>query len=308
MIRASVEPKRCVACASNDFGPCLDRVRDRNYACDFVVSYERCAACGLVQQMPMPTVEETKRFYSNSYVHYNPAPSSVRDKLIQWQMRGTVRHLEGLGAHHGKRLLDIGCGGGRGLTVIRDTLQLDVIGLEPNPHAAENARRIQGLNVITGTFPHPAIEPASVDFVRINHVIEHVPDPIELLNTIHEALRPGGWLIGETENLDCLSARCFGRHWSLLHAPYHTVLFTDATLRDVFDRSRFKNVRLDFLSDPTAWSLSFQTYLRRNSIPNAGTPPRMPGYLPVTLGCIPLAWLERAVGKGPVLQFSAQKH
>jgi SAM-dependent methyltransferase len=293
----------CAVCRSTELEPYLSGLRDRNYANPVTVDMRRCRNCQTVQQHPLPSADEAIAFYPGSYVHYNPAPGGLTDRLIRRQMRGTVDLLRRLGAAPGQRLLDIGSGGGRGLTAIRDDLQMDVIGIEPNAQAARNAAQAYGLNVLAGTFPHQAVGPATVDFVRINHVIEHVPDPIHLLNEIWTALKPGGWVIGETENLDCPSHRMFGRHWSLLHPPYHTFLFNTVALTEVFRRSAFGNVSLRSLPDPTAWSLSLQTYLRRDLIPGSDTPARMPGYLPLTLACVPLALAELMLGKGPLVRF-----
>jgi 2-polyprenyl-3-methyl-5-hydroxy-6-metoxy-1,4-benzoquinol methylase len=300
---------RCTVCGSTALQPFLSELRDRNYANPVVVAMRRCQSCRTVQQDPLPSAEEAIGFYPTSYVHYNPTPGGMTDRLITWQMQGTLRLLRRLGASPGRRLLDVGSGGGRGLSAIRDGLGLDVVGIEPSASAAAKARQAYGLNVLAGTFPNDAIGPETVDFVRINHVIEHVPDPIRLLDAVWTALKPGGWVIGETENLDCPSHRLFGRHWSLLHPPYHLLLFNGTALNEVFSRSAFREVTVRFLPDPTAWSLSFQTYLRRNLIPDERTPARMAGYLPLTLACLPLALVEVAIGRGPLLQFwSARPH
>jgi SAM-dependent methyltransferase len=162
-----------------------------------------------------------------------------------------------------------------------------------------------GLEVIEGTFPHPAVAPGSADFVQINHVIEHDPDPVALLDHIWDALKPGGWVVGETENIGCLSYRLFGRYWSLLHMPYHLLFFTPDTLRDVFARSRFGAVQVQSQADAPAWSLSIQNWLRRRQPPGAGVTQRIPGFLLLSVACVPLSWLE--AGNGPILRFVAQK-
>ena len=48
---------------------------------------------------------------------------------------------------------------------------------------------------------------------------------------MEQSLKPGGYVVGETENIDCLSYRLFGPYWSLLHLPYHLLFFTPDTLR-----------------------------------------------------------------------------
>jgi SAM-dependent methyltransferase len=199
----------------------------------------------------------------------------------------------------------VGCAAGEKLALLRDKLGFDVVGIEPSRYAVEKARSLYGLEVVEGTFPHAAIAPGSADFVQINHVIEHDPDPVGLLGHIHTALRPGGWVIGETENIDCLSYRVFGRYWSLLHLPYHLLFFTPKTLRDVFARSRFGDVKIEPQTDAPAWSLSVQNFLRRRQPPGSGNTRRIPGFLLLSVLCVPVCQLE--AGNGPILRFYAQK-
>lgn len=86
------------------------------------------------------------------------------------------------------RVLDFGCASGGMLLHLACAAR---IGVEVNPIARAEAHR-NGIEV------YPALEAipnASVDLIVSNHVLEHVPAPLEALGQLRERLRPGGRLV-----------------------------------------------------------------------------------------------------------------
>jgi SAM-dependent methyltransferase len=253
----------------------------------------------------MPDLQQALDFYPSDYTHYNPKKAGLKAFLMRLYMRRTVSFLKKLGVGKGERILDIGCAGGQKLAILSDALGLEAVGIEPNGFAARKAKELFGLKVYTDVFPSSALKGQYFDVIYINHVIEHVPDPLKLLNDIYDHLSPGGIVFGETENLDCPSFRLFGRYWALLHLPFHLFFFNRETLCKVFQNSRFDDVVCETITEPTAWSLSLHNVLMRKSDPNKPRSARMPGYIPLTLLAIPVSRLES--GRGPILRFWARK-
>ena len=297
--------QNCVVCKSPVTIPICDDLRAYEYPSAWTGSILACESCGLIQQSPMLTVEEALELYPESYTHYNPQASGMGKLLMRLYMQRTVSFFKKMGIGSGSRVLDIGCGAGEKIAILSSALGFEAVGVEPNPYAAANAQKSFNLKVYTGTFPLPEIKEESFDAVYINHVIEHVPDPVRLLNDIYLTLKPGGLVIGETENVDCPSFRFFGRYWALLHLPFHLLFFTRDTLSKTFSVSKFSEVNLETLTEPTVWSLSLQNYLRRNRSLLEPRGSRMPGYLPLTLLSVGFSWIEK--GRGPIIRFWAQK-
>lgn len=297
--------EKCVVCKSTVSTPVLDHLYAYEYGTGWIGAIKACESCGLMQQYPMPTVAGALDYYPDSYTHYNPQTTGLSALLMKLYMQRTIRFFKKMGIKKGMRVLDIGCGAGQKIAILRDALGIDPVGIEPNIIGAENARKFFGLKIYNNTFPCAELNSEKFDAVYINHVIEHVPDPVKLLNDIYSFLKPGGIIIGETENLNCLSFRVFNRFWALLHLPFHLLFFNKVTLRNVFLSSDFKKVNIETITEPTVWSLSIQNYLLRNKFSNTPRKGRMPGYIPLTLLLIPFSWLEK--GKGPILRFWAKK-
>ena len=144
-------------------------------------------------------------------------------KVIDRQYRHLPRLPKGGGA-----LLDVGCGNGSFLDLAR-TCGWDVVGLDPDPMAAANAAK-QGLTVYEGGIEYFAGKTALFDVITMNHVIEHVRDPVKVLEACQALLKPGGQLWLETPNIDSFGHAWFQENWRGLETPRHLVLFSRRSL------------------------------------------------------------------------------
>lgn len=118
------------------------------------------------------------------------------------------------------RLLDIGSGAGNALALWR-RLHDDCIGLEPDPAAAETARRALGLDVRPGLLEEHAFPDASFDAVTLCHVLEHVDDPRALLARAARLLKPGGEMLLWMPDVDFPLRPLFGAAWFPYEVPRH---------------------------------------------------------------------------------------
>ena len=93
----------------------------------------------------------------------------------------------------GSRLLDYGCGPGDMLAIARKC-GLDARGVDASEYSVELARQ-RGLDVTLGDAKTLASQRGSFDVVFAQSVIEHVDDPVALLRSLRELLRPNGLLL-----------------------------------------------------------------------------------------------------------------
>jgi SAM-dependent methyltransferase len=140
------------------------------------------------------------------------------------------------------RLLDVGCGSGTYLKLMRD-LGWQVRGVELDEGAVETARKAR-LDVRQGTMDDldPELD-GTFDAITVGHVIEHTHDPIAALSAARSVLKPGGILWIGTPNLGSLGASVFRARWRALEPPRHLVIFTGAALTVALHRAGFTDVR-----------------------------------------------------------------
>ncbi len=91
-------------------------------------------------------------------------------------------------------VLDVGCGAGAFLDMARSA-GLRTFGLELNPTAAEKARA-KGHEIFDRLLPEVPADacPGGFDLITLFQVLEHVPDPVDILKQASARLKPGGYI------------------------------------------------------------------------------------------------------------------
>lgn len=224
----------------------------------------RCQRCGLVYLDPRPHASEFERIYPPTYHAYDF--SEERFGLV-FQVR---RRLEAgrllswcKGLPEDAQILDIGCGDGFHLRLLRDfgrpgwTLE----GVDADQKAVEAAARA-GLRVHHGTVQGLDLPTRSYDLAILIQAIEHVDDPPAVLRSVHNLLRPGGRLVIVTDNVETLDFRLFGgRHWGGYHFPRHWNLFSRGTLTALAGKVGFEVEEMATILSPVNWVYSVRNML-----------------------------------------------
>ncbi|MCB2154117.1 class I SAM-dependent methyltransferase [bacterium] len=187
---------------------------------------------------PLPAVETNDYFEGPEAVaRMDEADCARRDFLRA--------RLERLGAANGL-LFEIGCGTGRVLEMARET-GWQVAGIELSAALADQARALNpGASIPVGDVLEvedlPWGECAAV--VGLD-VIEHVLDPVAMLQRVARLLQPGGAVLLHTPNARSIRARLHREHWNMRIPEYHFHLATPAGIEAALEKA---GLRLEALS------------------------------------------------------------
>lgn len=154
-----------------------------------------CFACGFKHVLPLPDTDALAQEYrENYYADEKPTFIAHAQEDQDWfalAQNDRLEAIEKIVAQPRRRLLDIGCGPGFFLkTAIARGWQGH--GVEPSRQAAAHARTL-GATVTEGFFAAGVVE-GPFDAITMTNVLEHVADPIALLNAAIALLSPGGVL------------------------------------------------------------------------------------------------------------------
>lgn len=163
-----------------------------------------CQCCGFRHVVPLPSAEVLKAFYEQEFYQ-----SEKPDYLNRNQEDNDWRTLE-FGDRYDeveavlvpdgqRRVLDIGCGPGDFLATGQGR-GWQTMGVEPSPVASEFARS-RGIDILTAPFDAKVASGlGQFEFIHMNKVLEHVPDPHGLVATAAGLLAPGGVLCVSVPN------------------------------------------------------------------------------------------------------------
>ena len=130
----------------------------------------------------------------------------------------------------GGRALDVGCGSGQFLALLKKH-GWETAGVDVSAAAAAAAERAYGISVKVGEITACRPEDGRFDFINMSHVIEHMYDPLGGLRSAQELLSGDGEIYVETPNAASRNGRVMGPYWFPWEAPRHLYLFDPVTLR-----------------------------------------------------------------------------
>jgi SAM-dependent methyltransferase len=206
-----------------------------------------CTACGFRHAVPLPSAQDLERAYRETY-YADEKPTFLAHAAEDQEWNAMFQHdrldmCEGLLPRERRRFLDIGSGPGFFLKTAKER-GWDVKGIEPSRQAAQHARDL-GLDVREGFFgAETAPSLRGFDVVHLNNVLEHVPDPENILRLARDCLSPGGVICVGVPNdfvafQEAARAELNLKQWWVA-PPHHLNYFDFASLASLLERCGFK--------------------------------------------------------------------
>ena len=213
---------------------------------------------------PAPGRVQFERIYPPSYhsLEYSDQTDSLVYKIrSRLEARRLLRYCAG--APDGARILDVGCGDGFHLSLLRKygnpswTLE----GVDLDARAVEATTR-RGLVARLGTIEEMDLDAERYDVVYTIQTLEHVAAPDRILAAIRRVLKPGGRLIIVTDNTDSVDFGWFKTaYWGGYHFPRHWNLFNRSSLTRLAHKEGFEVTALRTIVSPVNWVYSIHNML-----------------------------------------------
>ena len=241
----------CLLCGGAEFTPVF-RGSDRLYHTttkEFDVV--RCGKCGLLRLDPLPAPEELGSYYPANY--WFAPDQSAASRMEEAYRRLVLRdHVQFVAAALGSSsargpLLDIGCGGGLFLGMMRER-GFRVIGLDNSSDAARIAWSRQQVPAVVGDAERAPLRAGSLGGLTMFHVMEHLYDPRAYLRAARELLAPDGRLVVQVPNAASWQARLLGRAWNGADVPRHLFDFRDRDIVKILEDAGFEVLRRKYFS------------------------------------------------------------
>jgi SAM-dependent methyltransferase len=192
----------------------------------------RCLQCGLLFVSPRPAKEKLEELYRASDPGYI---LRYKDRIFRRgrKILNAVQKFKKKGV-----LLDVGCGYGFFMDLAEKN-GWKTKGVELSPAGARFARENFGLDVFTGNITEARLADKSFDLISLQHTLEHIPEPLDMLITLRNKLKDDGILSIAVPNALSLAARSARINWVCLSERTHLFHYTKKTLRLLLEKTGF---------------------------------------------------------------------
>jgi len=292
---------------------------DRLYkTSDEMFNITECRGCGLMRLDPRPDEADMHKYYPDRYWACGATRHGLAGFYRRFMLRDhlqfvrkAIRALDILKA----RVLDLGCGAGDLLAVLRKGGHSG-IGMDIS-HSALRAAAELKVPGVCGSYRQAPYADSSFDVVMMFHVLEHIPDPDVAIATASKLLRPSGRLLIQVPNADCMQYGILGKRWIGLDCPRHLYDYRRQDLENLLVRNGFAILRRKHFSwrdNAPCLATSLAPWLdpmaRRVLRPKCNLLLRLIGdfmYFGLTMACWPFAIFESLFRRGATIMADAEK-
>jgi SAM-dependent methyltransferase len=232
------EARVCPACGGRALTHLDPMWHFRRDASRYVGFATGCRTCGILFANPFPTPEALAEFYApeSEYIDRrrarvdakgrslvdSPDPGASaggrRNPRLQALFASIEEELDVSNPPPGAKVLDFGCGPGRMLNRLQ-LLGWDTYGIEPAVKSAFVRHR---------ELEAPPAQP-TFSLILVHHVLEHVPNPLEVLMSLSRALLDGGFVYISVPKLDTVPEHGDLRY--CINSHTHIVSYTEPCMR-----------------------------------------------------------------------------
>ncbi len=136
------------------------------------------------------------------------------DWMLKTMYRNLLSRLQAAGVTPESSVIDYGCGSGVFLSFLKEQGYGDLAGYDEYSESYADRAAIE----------------RTYDCVMTQDVIEHVPEPLELVQSLHELTRPGGIIVIGTPNAEAIDLADPEERVHTLHQPYHRHILSKTAL------------------------------------------------------------------------------
>jgi len=180
----------------------------------------RCVTCQTTWTFIINEIDQTAMYQDEVYEVVDNR-RSIFEKIILWEAKRSLQKAERFLGKNQRKLLDFGAGKGHFLLQAKD-MGWDGLGVETSRARADFARENYGLEISGNYYERGPIGTHDFDFISLNHVLEHLPEPMRLLSELTRSnLESSGILMIEVPRIDSWQARIAGKDWMHLDIPKH---------------------------------------------------------------------------------------
>ena len=206
-----------------------------------------CRRCGLVYMNPRPTAEAYRQFHVEDFLrerHGLVSAEQVAPKVkgSDLKMKSEVAGFMAGNLKPDARVLDVGCGFGTLLHILKSKYHAQVQGIELARVDVEAAKAFYGLELFAGSLKEFFLKypDQKFDCIVLHHTFEHMSEPRVELKTMRGMLAPRGILYIGVPNVMNLKKRP-----EIFFQMGHPYSYSPCTLQKILSLEGFEIVKFN---------------------------------------------------------------
>ena len=161
----------------------------------------KCSICGFVAQFPGPgkdtVVKDYQECYSLNFLNSGQEFMYPKRRCV---LQDIVNRIAVLSDTDNGTILDVGCGDGHFLYLCQQG-GFKCYGVEDSKVLSAYASKKTGAKIIQGQYSTTMFTEGCLDIITFIQVLEHIPTPINVLETARHHLRPNGIIVIEIPSI-----------------------------------------------------------------------------------------------------------
>ena len=182
--------------------------------------------------------DKEKIQYDENY--YKESPYPIKSDLNNDYFQNKLEKLVSLVGRNDFNLLDIGCGWGNFLEVVKKN-SIPYLGIDSSK-AAIKICKSKGLNCKNVSINQLIETGKKFSCITCFQVLEHIKNPLSFLISLKKLIKPGGVLLLTTPNNDSPLRRLLKTKWPVYNTKSHFVFYNKKTLEKTFTMAGYKNI------------------------------------------------------------------
>lgn len=161
-----------------------------------------CESCGAVYADGIPSQSALDAYYVAASKYEYLERDGEPPASLEESHRALVEGILSLVPDPATRIVDVGCGNGDVLGLLRRAGRVALLGVDPAEHSAAVARRLHGVEVVQGSIFSLPAQAADAGCILLIAVLEHVREVAGALREVSGKLAGDGLLYVEVPDLE----------------------------------------------------------------------------------------------------------
>jgi len=194
-----------------------------------------CDDCGTRFYFPSHGIRNYEKATENiaAVRHYVEVGASI-EIMNRWIFKAIQPDIPG-------KFLDVGCGFGFCLDLVRHNSKWEVVGADPSNYAKLGGEWLN-LQIYNSYFQDTLeLKEKKFNCIFSSEVIEHVPDPYSFMRLLGEHIEPSGQIVITTPNADLISEKTdTAELQAILNPNEHIILFSKKSIQILLKKTGYK--------------------------------------------------------------------